>query len=81
MLIALRDRFTRVLVIAAALLWLPYFLPGSPLHPVEGKVSGMAYLLQAVMLLLGIAGCLSDWSRRSPQALTSSCSTTSTTRR
>jgi signal transduction histidine kinase len=63
-----RDRFTRVLIVAALLLWLPYFLPNSPLHPEEGKVSGMAYFLQGVMLLLGIAGCLSDWSHRSPQA-------------
>ena len=57
----LRDGFTRALLVAALVLWLPYFLPGSPL----GAASGTAFALQGVMLALGIAGCLSEWSRRS----------------
>ncbi|MEQ1892684.1 MAG: ATP-binding protein [Planctomycetota bacterium] len=68
MLSVFRDRFARLLLAAAPLLWLPYFLPDSPLHPEDGEVSGLAYLLQSVMLLLGICACLSGWSRRSPQA-------------
>jgi len=60
-----RDGFTRALVLAAVALWIPYFLPGSPLHPVPGEVSVTAYLLQAAMLAIGIAACVSGWSRRS----------------
>jgi signal transduction histidine kinase/ActR/RegA family two-component response regulator len=66
-----RDGFSRVLLLAALLLWLPYFLPDSPLapalDPAADKISGMAYFLQGVMLLLGMAGCLSSWSRRSQE--------------
>ena len=60
----LRDGFTRYLLLAAMALWVPYFLPGSPLPPVDGQVSTSAYLLQGAMLVIGIAACLSGWSQR-----------------
>jgi len=60
----LRDRFTRILLLAAVALWVPYFLPGSPLRPVRGELSTLAYVLQVVMLGIGIATCLAGWGRR-----------------
>jgi len=62
----LRDRFTQILLVAAVALWLPY-LPGWPVSPVPGEVSTAAYAMQALMLTLGVAACLSGWNQRDPQ--------------
>ena len=50
-----RDRFVRTFALVAAVLWLPFYLPFSPVQQLSPLV--WRYL-QALLLVLGIAACL-----------------------